>query len=96
MPFDIIGHKETFEDDLKITFENVELIHQCDIKLAQNSDKKITPKNQENILMDFFSQIPKSLLWKIFKYYELDFDLFGYNKTEAFKYVMAGIEDNET
>ena len=48
---------------------------------------------EEKHTMDFFSKIPKSMSRQIFNYYELDFDLFGYDKKDALKYIEAGIED---
>ncbi len=49
-------------------------------------------KDPENLARDFFSRIPRNLTRKIWQYYELDFDLFGYNKTDALKYVNMGYE----
>ena len=43
--------------------------------------------------MEFFSKIPKNLSLTIFKYYELDFDMFGYDKKDAMRYVDAGLSD---
>ena len=43
--------------------------------------------------MDFFSKIPQNLSLTIFKYYELDFDMFGYDKEDAMRYVEAGLPD---
>ena len=48
---------------------------------------------EEDNTLQFFSQIPKSMSRKIFDYYKLDFDLFGYDKAEVFKYIEAGLED---
>ena len=43
--------------------------------------------------MEFFSKIPQNLSLTIFEYYELDFDMFGYDKNDAKKYIEAGLSD---
>ena len=63
----------------------------CDTNLAQNKAKN--QGQEEDNTLQFFSQIPKSMSRKIFDYYKLDFDLFGYDKAEVFKYIEAGLED---
>jgi hypothetical protein len=94
MPFDIVGSKENFEFDLRITFENTNLMEQIDdITLATNS--RLAAANIEDICMQFFSKIPKRLIQKIYNYYELDFDMFGYNKTDALKYIEYGLDLEE-
>lgn len=91
LPFDIVGSQESFNSDIKITFENVNLLEHCDVDVAENKrgSNETTP---EELAIEFFSKIPKALSWKIFKYYELDFDLFGYDKEDALRYVEAGLD----
>ena len=91
LPFDLVGKKETFDKDIQILFENLEITEICDTNLAQNKAKN--QGQEEDNTLQFFSQIPKSMSRKIFDYYKLDFDLFGYDKAEVFKYIEAGLED---
>ena len=78
LPYDLVGKKETFDKDIQILFENLELTDICDTNLAQNKAKN--QGQEEDNTLQFFSQIPKSMSRKIFDYYKLDFDLFGYEK----------------
>lgn len=95
LPFDVVGSQESFNRDIKITFENVDLLDHCDINVAQNQHGVGNQTTSEQLVMDFFSKVPRSLNWKIFHYYELDFDLFGYDKGEALKFVEAGLDDDD-
>ena len=36
LPFDMVGKKETFDQDIQVLFENLELTDKCDPKLTQN------------------------------------------------------------
>lgn len=87
IPFDAIGRKETFENDVQILFENVKLAQMLNGSLKQNSASSFS--NEDEATLDFFKQLPRNLSEAIFEYYELDFDMFGYNKTEAMKYIDA-------
>ena len=89
LPFDLVGSKETFDQDIRNLFDGVNLTEKLDINLKQNS-RQIS---EENSTLEFFAQLPKSISEKIFRYYELDFDLFGYDKSDALKYIQAGLED---
>ena len=60
--------------------------------LVQNRNRNVT-KSTEETTMEFFSKIPQNLSLTIFKYYELDFDMFGYDKKDAKKYIEAGLSD---
>ena len=60
--------------------------------LVQNRNRNVT-KSTEETTMEFFSKIPQNLSLTIFKYYELDFDMFGYDKNDAKKYIEAGLSD---
>ena len=91
LPFDMVGKKETFDQDILILFENLELTDKCDPNLAHNKGNKKDDEENSNTLI-FFSQIPKSMGMKIFEYYELDFELFGYDKTQALKYIESGLD----
>ena len=91
LPYDLVGKKETFDKDIQILFENLEITDICDTNLAQNKAKN--QGQEEDNTLQFFSQISKSMSRKIFDYYKLDFDLFGYDKAEVFKYIEAGLED---
>ena len=60
--------------------------------LVQNRNRNVT-KSTEETTMEFFSKIPQNLSLTIFEYYELDFDMFGYDKKDAKKYIEAGLSD---
>lgn len=60
--------------------------------LVQNRNRNVT-KSTEETTMEFFSKIPQNLSLTIFKYYELDFDMFGYDKKDAKRYIEAGLSD---
>ena len=60
--------------------------------LVQNRNRNVT-KSTEETTMEFFSKISQNLSLTIFKYYELDFDMFGYDKKDAKKYIEAGLSD---
>ena len=60
--------------------------------LVQNRNRNVT-KSTEETTMEFFSKIPQNLSLTISKYYELDFDMFGYDKKDAKKYIEAGLSD---
>ena len=60
--------------------------------LVQNRNRNVT-KSTEETTMEFFSKIPQNLSLTISKYYELDFDMFGYDKNDAKKYIEAGLSD---
>ena len=81
-----------FDADIQILFENLEMTDICETNLAQNRAMK-TQEQENNNTLQFFSQIPKSMSRKIFDYYQIDFDLFGYDKAEVLKYIEAGLED---
>ena len=88
--FDQIGRKENFFEDIDLLFSQLHLKDKLSVKLAQNSHPNL---NETELARNFFSQIPKRLNRKIFDYYQLDFDLFGYDKNEALDYVELGTED---
>ena len=87
-----VGTQENFQQDLQIIFENTKLIDQLDLHSVQNIHRNMS-KSMEEITFEFFLQIPKRLALQIYKYYELDFDMFGYDKYEALEYVKAGYDD---
>lgn len=60
--------------------------------LVQNRNRNVT-KSTEETTMEFFSKIPQNLSLTIFEYYELDFDMFGYDKKDAKRYIEAGLSD---
>ena len=68
------------------------MIEELEYNLVQNRNRNIS-KSTEETTMEFFSKIPKNLSLTIFKYYELDFDMFGYDKKDAMRYVDAGLSD---
>ena len=90
LPFDFIGKKEHFNDDIKVLFNHVNLTDKCDISMVKNG---VESRNEEFQTLEFFKRIPHRLSSKVFKYYELDFDLFGYDKNDAMKYIEAGYND---
>ena len=78
--------------ELKILFENVNLTEELESNLVQNRNRNVT-KSTEETTMEFFSKIPQNLSLTIFEYYELDFDMFGYDKKDAKRYIEAGLSD---
>ena len=68
------------------------MTEELEYNLVQNRNRNIS-KSTEETTMEFFSKIPQNLSLTIFKYYELDFDMFGYDKEDAMRYVEAGLPD---
>ena len=84
LDFDIIGHLEDYEEDEKFIVENLSLeiplgLHK-NSALGQKSDSVLGQKIVHERRINFFEQIPTELTQKLIKIYELDFDMFGYQK----------------
>ena len=50
-------------------------------------------KSQDEITFDFFQRISKHVAQKIYNYYELDFEMFGYDKIDALKFIEASYKE---
>ena len=76
--FDIIGHLEDYEEDERFIVQKLDL----DIPMGLHRNHAPGEKSKSEKRMDFFSELPKELAQKLFKVYEMDFDMFGYEKPE--------------
>ena len=78
--YDVIGRMETFDEDLRyiVMKKNLhEVLPLEELSLSMNSAKSMSTKTAK----DYFSQISKEQIVKLYKYYNLDFELFGYDVT---------------
>ena len=73
--FDIIGKLEDYEEDENFVVQKLNL----DIRLGLHRNSA-GGKSKSEKRIEFFSEIPTELTQKLFKIYELDFDMFGYQK----------------
>ena len=72
--FDIIGKLENYEEDEKFIVQNL------DLKIPLGMHRNDGGGNKTNRRTEFFSNMPIELTQSLFKIYELDFDMFGYEK----------------
>ena len=72
--FDIIGKLENYEEDEKFIVQKLNL----DIPLGLHKNSGGKSKSEKRT--EFFSKIPIELTQGLFKIYELDFEMFGYEK----------------
>ena len=72
--FDIIGKLENYEADEKFIVEKLNL----DIPLGLHKNSGGKSKSEKKT--EFFSKIPIELTQGLFKIYELDFEMFRYEK----------------
>ena len=78
--YDVIGRMETFNEDLRyiVMKKNLhEVLPLEELSLFMNSANSISTKTAK----DYFSQISKEQIAKLYEYYNLDFELFGYDVT---------------
>ena len=61
---------------------------EADLHANDQADLKVTtPEERET---DFFSNMPKSMIKRLYELYEVDFKMFGYGEYE--RYFQMGIE----
>ena len=90
--FPTVGREETFSKDLDVIFGAAKLSNQLNSNLVQNRNRNVS-KTQDEITFDFFQRISKHVAIKIYNYYELDFDMFGYDKIDALKFIEASYNE---
>ena len=76
--YDVIGRMETFNDDVKYIFQKNHL--EKDLPLSMVTVSKNAAKlKTSNVTAEYFSQLSKDQITDLYKYYRLDFELFGYD-----------------
>ena len=87
--YDVVGHLETFDDDLKYIILKLGLSNILPIKkvttIRKNSSdrkryKKAPGKKAESL--KYFSMLKKSKIKELYKTFKIDFEMFGYDATE--------------
>ena len=82
--YDVIGRIETFREDVqyivvKNNLQNVLPLEKSAV--AMNSKKTVSTYSTH----DYLSQLSKAKIDSLYKFYQLDFELFGYDVTSYFK-----------
>merc|ERR1712243_34546 len=70
--YTIIGRKETITEDGNVILENIDIddkLPEAHVSLGKSSDET---------LREYYSELDKKLLVKLYKLYEMDFLLFNY------------------
>ena len=76
VPYDIIGHFETLQDDAKFILQTVGA--DCLVEFPSSHGSAATNSSHVDTLSKSYQTLSKELLVKLYKKYELDFLLFGY------------------
>ncbi|XP_038051884.1 carbohydrate sulfotransferase 11-like [Patiria miniata] len=76
--YDYFGKLETINDDARYMLTSLDLQDQVSFPAKANSH----PTNSSKTYDDYFSQVPKATLKRLWELYELDFELFGYSKPD--------------
>ena len=82
--YDVIGRVETFKEDVKYIVIKSNLQNVLPLEksaVAMNSKKTLSTYSTH----DYFSQLSKEEIENLYKFYQLDFELFGYDVTSYFK-----------
>ncbi|XP_006818412.1 carbohydrate sulfotransferase 11-like [Saccoglossus kowalevskii] len=73
--FDIIGKFEELQEDALYVLQRINASH---VVKFPGYDTHVTNSSIEETYLQYYSTIPKELLLRLYKKYELDFQLFGY------------------
>ncbi|XP_062547930.1 carbohydrate sulfotransferase 11 [Armigeres subalbatus] len=94
--FTLIAKVETFQRDSEYIIRQAGLESLLLNKLPRSRLRSITNRavsNTKNLTPRYFSQIDERLLTEVLEIYQLDFELFGYNSTKYYSYVLDAIDD---
>ncbi|CAG5120710.1 unnamed protein product [Candidula unifasciata] len=86
--YDFIGKLETLEEDSQYILEKNSLSEK--VKVPSRLDSKYTYKKTNSYMHEYYSQIPKETLQKIFKMYYADFVIFNFTVPDSIKLMMDG------
>ena len=73
--YDIIGHFETLMEDAKFILDS---IGAGDLFPVWSSNRTAQKSTDNDLMIETFQHIPFELIRKVYKLYELDFQIFGY------------------
>jgi len=79
--YDLIGRKETIDNDADVILKTIEIeetLPMSHVTLGKGSDQT---------LEEYFAELDKDLLERLYKFYEMDFLLFNYTIDDYYSYV---------
>ena len=78
--YDIIGSMETFADDIKYIICKNNLANDLSLQESlKKSNANNYKKDTKSVNIEYFSQLSKSQVQKLYDIYRMDFELFNYN-----------------
>eukprot|EP00057_Strongylocentrotus_purpuratus_P029916 XP_780212.2 PREDICTED: carbohydrate sulfotransferase 11 [Strongylocentrotus purpuratus] len=83
--YNIIGKYETLDDDAEYILRSAKV--DPSVKYPQASDKSATNSSSLDILRQYYSEITREQLKKLYEVYKKDFELFDYSLETFYKYV---------